>query len=176
MSLPLFGRGGWTFRKTLLLFKYLNKIAQKNVKAMEHYSHPRIVTALYRAYQRQLRDALKDAPLNPSSADYVRIISNEPGITLVELAELLGVSAAAVAQVLSTLERDQLIKRVPDKVDGRVKRIYLAEKGEAVEDTVNQAFETLISDSSSSLTAEENEELERLLVKLFTAAVQVNRG
>lgn len=137
---------------------------------MDHYSHPRIVTALYRAYQRELRASLKDIPVNPSSADFLRIISNEPGITLVELARLLGVSASAVAQVLSTLEKNGLIERVADTSDGRVKRIYLAKGGLAIEKDINKAFDDLIADASSVLAPEENAMLESLLTKLFEHA------
>lgn len=139
---------------------------------MEHYSHPRIATALYRIYQRKLRKLLKDTPVNPSSADYLRVISNEPGVTLVEMTAILGVSAPAVAQALSTLERDGLIARVPDSSDGRVKRVYLTESGHAVKGDVNHAFETIINDFHNRLTPNENAELERLLTKLFDSLTQ----
>lgn len=139
---------------------------------MEHYSHPRIATALYRIYQRKLRELLKDTPVNPSSADYLRVISNEPGATLVEMTTILGVSAPAVVQTLTTLERDGLIMRIPDNTDGRVKRVYLTEVGHAVKGDVNHAFETIINDFHNRLTPNENAELEKLLTKLFDSLTQ----
>lgn len=136
---------------------------------MKHYSHPRIIAALYRAYQQQMRQSFKDIPVNPNSADYLRAISKEPGINLVELADLLGVSAPAVTQVLATLEKSGLIVRKPDPKDGRVKNIFLSSEGKVIEGDINRTFEGLISQSRNALTAEENETLERLLTKLYKA-------
>lgn len=136
---------------------------------MEYYSHPRIVTALYRNYQKLLRENLADLPVNPATADYLRVISMNPGITLVELAQLLRVSAPAVAQVLSSLEKGGYIERVVNEDDRRAKRIYLSEKGKEIAGPLNAVFDSLIERSFDALSDEENEELKRLLTKLLVS-------
>lgn len=136
---------------------------------MEHYSHPRAITALYRTYQHLLRKRLEGIPVSVSSADYLRVVANEPGITLCELATLLGVSAPAATQVISALERDGMLRRETDKSDKRVKRLFLDTAGETVSDELNEVFDDFIAYSCNQLSEEENEELERLLKKMFKA-------
>lgn len=141
---------------------------------MEHYSHPRAITALYREYQKRLRGLLKPIPVNAQNADYLRVVSNEPGITLHELSQKLGVSTPAVTQVIASLEKSGFIRRETDATDKRLRRLYLSEQGLAIELELNTVFDDFIQLNSSILTPEENIELERLLTKLYDALHEEN--
>jgi DNA-binding MarR family transcriptional regulator len=81
-------------------------------------------------------------------------------------AELSGMSRQAVSALVSTLDRDGLVSKVPDEKDRRAVRLSLTAEGEA---TISEAFVTHNERESlwaETLSAEERETLVRLLSKL----------
>lgn len=57
---------------------------------------------------------------------------HEPAPSQAELAEHTGMDVMMTSQVVRTLERDRLVKRIADKNDARVKRIVPTAKGQSV--------------------------------------------
>ncbi|MFZ3482390.1 MarR family winged helix-turn-helix transcriptional regulator [Sphingomonas sp. 3-13AW] len=55
----------------------------------------------------------------------------ESGARAADIASFFGHSPRTVSEAIEGLERDGLIRRSPDRTDGRVKRISLTEAGEA---------------------------------------------
>src|SRR6185295_17862843 len=60
----------------------------------------------------------------------------EDGITQSSLVEELAVEQPTMAGTLKRMERDGLIKRVPDPNDGRQSHIHLTRRGRALEDAL----------------------------------------
>ena len=76
-----------------------------------------------------------------------------------ELADLLHVSPAAVANSLKCLERDGYIHREPWQGDARRNRVILTEKGLQAVDGCRDAFRRVSARMLSSFSQEEREQL-----------------
>ncbi|WP_319412508.1 MarR family transcriptional regulator [uncultured Cohaesibacter sp.] len=59
------------------------------------------------------------------------LLVRTPDITQKELACKLGLEQATVVRLLDRMEEHDLIRRIPDENDRRVKKIHLTEQGEA---------------------------------------------
>jgi len=60
---------------------------------------------------------------------YVLILINEEGVPATKIAPLMGMGTSSLTRLLKKMEVDGLIYRQTDKVDKRVVRIFLTEKG-----------------------------------------------
>jgi DNA-binding MarR family transcriptional regulator len=92
----------------------------------------RLGYALKRA-QHALRTCMDDAlrPLTLTTPQYAVLcaIEAEPGISNARLARAAFVTAQTMQGVLSNLERDELLKRLPDPAHGRILRSQLTTRG-----------------------------------------------
>jgi DNA-binding MarR family transcriptional regulator len=84
----------------------------------------------------RLRRTLFDQEMKPlgvtrSQWSALAALSRHPdeGVTQVELARLLEVGKVTIGGLIDRLEATALIRRVPDKIDRRVKRIFITDKG-----------------------------------------------
>ena len=59
----------------------------------------------------------------------LKILNEEDGRPQQDLAIVTERHKASLARLLSTLEKKQLVIRVPDQVDKRINRVYLTEQG-----------------------------------------------
>lgn len=92
------------------------------------------------------------------------VISQHPGITQKELAEILGIQPASVSELLMKLERKGLVLREKNENDRRSIKVQLTEDGR----THLAAPEEESADPFQALSAEEQEQLCNLLGKLLT--------
>jgi DNA-binding MarR family transcriptional regulator len=87
-------------------------------------------------WRRKVTDALDEVGLTYvqfsllASASYLN--HRGPSPSQAELAEHTGMDVMMTSQVVRTLERERLVKRIADKNDARVKRIVPTNKGESV--------------------------------------------
>jgi DNA-binding MarR family transcriptional regulator len=87
------------------------------------------------------------------------LVENEPKVG--ELGELLGVTQQAASKQLLELERLGYVRRVPDRVDGRIRRAQLTDRGRRlVEDSRRLRRE---------LDVHGDEEVKRALIRLLVA-------
>jgi DNA-binding MarR family transcriptional regulator len=83
-----------------------------------------------------------------------------------ELAEHLGVTMAAVSQLLAPLEETGLIQRTEDQADRRVKRIALTDQGiQRVQESMH-ARHAWLEDLAALITSEEKTELLSPILRL----------
>jgi DNA-binding MarR family transcriptional regulator len=90
------------------------------------------------------------------------------GPTQTELARFAAIEAPTVVRTIDRMVRDGLVTRRPDPRDARLSRIFLTERGRALQDElvpqaagVNEAFQARLSPG-------EADALRRLLAKLIT--------
>ena len=76
-----------------------------------------------------------------------------------DLADHLGITMAAVSQLLAHLESINLIQRLQDPNDRRVKRIDLTDQGKQRVQEIMQARHAWLDDLAHSLTPEEKQEI-----------------
>lgn len=87
----------------------------------------------------------------------------EQGMTQKELCELIRVEQPTLANTLKRMERDELIKRVPDENDKRQWRIYLTQRTLELEEVLKQASREVSELFVSRLNTTEQKEFRRLM-------------
>jgi len=87
----------------------------------------------------------------------------EQGMTQKELCELIRVEQPTLANTLKRMERDGLIKRVPDENDKRQWRIYLTQRTLELEEVLKQASREVNELFVSRLNTTEQKEFRRLM-------------
>lgn len=83
-----------------------------------------------------------------------------------DLARMIGVSAAAVSQMLSGLEAKGLIERRPSARDRRVVEVWPTDKGLDLAAQVKSNYERLAAKLTERLTAEESKALAGLISRI----------
>jgi DNA-binding MarR family transcriptional regulator len=96
----------------------------------------------------------------------LRLLVEQEGLSHSELAARLGIRPATVSKMLDRMEKTGFVTRQPDTVDQRVSRVYLTDRGRAVQDQVQQLFSTMAHDISVGLSPEEVEALYALLARV----------
>jgi MarR family transcriptional regulator, organic hydroperoxide resistance regulator len=82
-----------------------------------------------------------------------------PGLTQQELATRLLVGRSNLSMLLPELEKRNLIERVPDKTDKRVRRLHLTETGTSLVSRALKVQVTVIENMMQALTPEECDQL-----------------
>jgi MarR family transcriptional regulator for hemolysin len=96
-----------------------------------------------------------------------------PGITQVELCEQLNSSAMAMTGLLDRMESKNLIKRVQDPKDRRVKRIFLTDGALALKPEMEAISEKLKAEVRAGLTPQEIATAQRVLTTMKNNALEI---
>ena len=75
-------------------------------------------------------------------------------------------SAPTISVSLSKMEIEGIVLRKPDKEDMRSVRVYLTDKGRALDQAMKKTIMEVEADFSEVLTEEEHAEMKRLLIKV----------
>jgi DNA-binding MarR family transcriptional regulator len=92
----------------------------------------------------------------------------EEGLTQSQLVERLGVEPPTVTKMLQRIEQDGIVERRPAPEDARVSRVFLTERGRALEHEVAHAWSCVEQRAVAGMTAEERMLLRRLLIQVRT--------
>lgn len=89
-----------------------------------------------------------------------------PGMTQRELAKTLGIAAATLSVSIRRMEAAGLVERKSDTADRRIQRLYLTEKGEAVDNRCAKGREFLFEALFTDFSEEDIAALDRLLTRM----------
>ena len=92
----------------------------------------------------------------------------EEGIPQSQLAASMEVEPPTATKMLQRMERARLIERRPDPEDARVSRVYLTERGRALEQPVLDVWKQLEVQTVAGLSLTEQTLLHRLLMQVLT--------
>lgn len=88
----------------------------------------------------------------PTQMFIIRYLKNNEKVYQKDLEKALNIRRATISEVLKTMEKNNLIERITDKEDTRVKQIILLDKGNDIYKLVNKTLKetekTLIKDIS----------------------------
>lgn len=93
-------------------------------------------------------------------------LKNEDGKTQYEISQLTHLKAPTVSVALQKMENDGLVKRVTDESDLRQSRVYLTEKGRRTHELLESNLVTCEKNTLATLSAEDEEILRKLLLKM----------
>lgn len=95
-------------------------------------------------------------------------LSLEDGQTVTQLLENICVQPATISNTINRMVANDLLKKVKDKDDARVLRIFLTEKGKAVMTEVGKIWRALEVQTIEGLTEDEKLLLKSLLNRLLS--------
>lgn len=120
-----------------------------------------------RAMHRHSREALSDLGLTPASARALRVLGgSQRSLRMSELAQRLRIVPRSATTLVDALERDELVERHPDENDRRSVRVHLTIPGSQLLDRMRQARYGAADQLLSTLPAEDQEVLRRVLLTL----------
>ena len=95
------------------------------------------------------------------------LITHNPGITSKQLCNTLGILAPNLVSMINTLEKRDLIRRLPHPTDGRAMGLHLTESGAKMMCKAEKTAAQLETDATSKLSPAERKTLMQLLKKIY---------
>ncbi|MEO1985840.1 MAG: MarR family transcriptional regulator [Martelella sp.] len=125
-----------------------------------------------RLFERGLAARIRPLGLTTGTFPALLELWENDGLTQKQLVERLDIEQATMANTLSRMERDGLIRREKDPGDGRVQRIRLTERARALRDPAIAAATAENEDALRALSDEESAEFISLMQKIIAARKQ----
>ena len=125
-----------------------------------------------RLFERGLAARIRPLGLTTGTFPALLELWEQDGLTQKQLVERLDIEQATMANTLSRMERDGLIKRERDPGDGRVQRIKLTEQARALRDPAIAAATAENENALFSLSDEESAHFIGLMRKIIAARKQ----
>lgn len=127
------------------------------------YQNLRHLIGLHHCRSRQL---LENQGVYPGQPPLLFALDKEDGQSNKELSEKLGIQPATVTMMVKRMNKAGLIERRQDGQDQRISRVYLTEEGRQTSRRAAIIVEKIEADCFSSLSKEEKESLNKILIKM----------
>ncbi|ACN17014.1 HTH-type transcriptional regulator (MArR family protein) [Desulforapulum autotrophicum HRM2] len=133
----------------------MNQLKEKSLGFTLHYT-TRMAMAL-------LQERIKRHNVAVGQFPILAHLWEEQGITQKALCDLIRVEQPTLANTLKRMERDGLIKRVPDKEDKRQWRIYMTQRALDIKDALQEASRSVNEIINGGMNETEQKEFMRLI-------------
>lgn len=114
----------------------------------------------------RIHTLLEPLGMYPGQPQLLRVLERKDGLSQKELAAKLHIRSATLTVMLGRMEKSGLTRRLQDERDLRVSRVYLTEAGRALCARAREAMREIDEDTFGSLSEEELEQLNSLLVRM----------
>ena len=148
------------------------QMLMKNMSFSKDDSAGYLANHMARLFERGLAARIRPLGLTTGTFPALLELWENDGLTQKQLVERLDIEQATMANTLSRMERDGLIRREKDPGDGRVQRIRLTERARALRDPAIAAATAENEDALLALSDEESAEFISLMQKIIAARKQ----
>ncbi len=114
-----------------------------------------VVNYLARLFARALYRRIGPHGVTRGQFPILLMLWEREGVTQTELAERLAVEQPTMANTLKRMERDGLIRRVPDREDRRQARVHLTPRGRKLEEALTASARETNAAALAGLRTEE---------------------
>ena len=121
---------------------------------------------VHKAHRTRAEAALNKLGLHTGQEMLLLRLWIEEGISQSHLAASMGVEPPTATKMLQRMEHAGLIERRADPEDARISRVYLTERGRALEQPVLEVWKQLEAQTVAGLSATEQALLRRLLMQV----------
>jgi DNA-binding MarR family transcriptional regulator len=121
---------------------------------------------VHKAHRARAQAALNKLGLHTGQEMLLLRLWIEEGVPQSQLAASMGVEPPTATKMLQRMEHAGLIQRRPDPEDARISRVYLTERGRALEQPVLEVWKDLEAQTVAGLSATEQALLRRLLMQV----------
>jgi DNA-binding MarR family transcriptional regulator len=150
----------------MLLFRRLRK-KERFVRQIQDYIGYQLVQ-ICKAHRQHAEASLNKLGVHVGQEMILLQLWIEEGIPQSQLVTCMEVEPPTVTKMLQRMECAGLIERRPDPDDARVSRVYLTERGRALEQSVLDVWKQLEARIMSGLSLTEQTLLHRLLMQVST--------
>ena len=128
---------------------------------------PMLINQISRMFDERMRAILPAGhPLTQNSCRFImRSLNHQDGLTQQELVSSTNMKAPTISVAIRTLEEEGLVRREQNPKDLRSVRVYLTEKGRAVD----EEFREKLRETDRLLMRDISEEDEETLIRLLMA-------
>ncbi|MBQ7347545.1 MAG: MarR family transcriptional regulator [Clostridia bacterium] len=128
---------------------------------------PMLVNQIARLFNARMRNYDLDGVMSQDSARQImRTLSREDGCSQLDLVHKTHLKAPTVSVTLKRMEEEGLVRREQDRMDLRVIRVFLSEKGQEHNRTVQKRLNGLDCELMQGFTEEETEQLLHFLERM----------
>ncbi len=107
-----------------------------------------------------------DIDLKKEQAILLNIIHTNDGLIQNELAYFTNRDKTSLTRIIHSLEKKELVQRIPLKTDKRKNQIFLTEKGEKLMDQILPILKKAIVELEEGISKEEKELVKKILGKM----------
>lgn len=125
-----------------------------------------VLTKAQNAIQQLFKAELAPYGVTPGQYAVLKCLWDDNGQTAKQLSERLYLDGSTVTGILDRMENKGLIARQPDPKDRRALRVMLTEKGQSLEEPVNNAIELANRKALDKLDPQQSAVLKKLLEDL----------
>jgi DNA-binding MarR family transcriptional regulator len=141
----------------------VEKVDTSYLETLMGYNARRAALKIIECFVREM--AVYD--LRPVDFSILSMINHNPGVTSRQLCGTLNILPPNLVGLISSLEKRQLVERMPHPQDGRALGLYLTEKGKNLMPQAERTASILEESATSRLSATEKKTLMRLLQKIY---------
>ena len=142
---------------------FVDKVSTRYLETLVGYNARRAALAVIDVFMERM--AVYD--LRVVDFSVLSLTRHNPGITSKQLCNTLGILAPNLVSMVNTLEKRDLIRRLPHPNDGRAMGLHLTEAGEKMVSQAEITAAELELDATAKLTAAERKTLMQLLKKVY---------
>lgn len=125
-----------------------------------------VLTDIARIACRLVEDGAPTQFMQNSSRMILRVLSRKGGLCQLDLARETRLKPPTISVALSKMEEEGLVTRAIDGTDGRATRVYLTDKGIAINEQIKERITSIDSTAIEGLTEEECKQLLTTLEKM----------
>ncbi|HEY8904950.1 MAG TPA: MarR family transcriptional regulator [Rhodoferax sp.] len=142
---------------------FVDKVNTRYLETLVGYNARRAALAVIEVFMARM--AIYD--LRVVDFSVLSLITHNPGITSKQLCATLGILPPNLVGMVNTLEKRDLIRRLPHPTDGRAMGLHLTEAGEKMMSQAEKTAAQLEFDVTNKLSAAERKTLMQLLKKIY---------
>lgn len=137
-----------------------------------------LINEITRLMGDKLREKDADNPITQKSERFLLLeLAKRDGRTQLDLVKATHLKAPTISVALQKMEREGYVSRRPDEYDLRATRVFLTEKGRALDDTIKKRIREEEDLAMNNLTSAEKETLVKLLSKIkYNILLDSQRG
>jgi MarR family transcriptional regulator for hemolysin len=135
-----------------------------------------LVNDISRLMSTEYNKIMKPLGLTRAQWRVVVHLHRKDGLTQSQLAELLGAGKVSVGGLIDRLEHSGWIERRDDPQDRRSNRVFLTEKGRAIEKEMEKTGRELTSQTLRNLGSDERAQLVDLLIAVKNNLLEIDSG
>lgn len=136
----------------------------------------RLLGMTHQAMRRQLNRRLVERGGMVTGDQLIIIIclSRHDGLSQKLIAEICGKDKTSTTRMIDTMEKHELVRRVPDKVDRRQNMIYLTDKGRQIFENMLPLIEATHVQAQRGVSPEELQVCKRVLKEVLTNLIETD--